>query len=646
MCGVSGIFHYAGGTADPDVVSRMTDVMVHRGPDDGGLWADGSVALGHRRLSVIDLSAAGHQPMCNPDASLFVTYNGELYGWPEIRSELAGRGHRFQGTSDTEALLHLYEELGDDMFVRLRGMFAFGLYDRPRRRLLLGRDRLGIKPLYYHDDGRRVVFASELKALLQDRSVRRDVDPVAIADYLTFQSVPTPRSILAGVRKLPAGCYLVVDENGAREQRYWSLPVDPQATQRDLGADYYREGLRALLTEAVRLRLVSDVPLGAFLSGGIDSSAVVALMRQESSGPVRTFSVGFDVAGFSELEHARQVAEHLGTEHTELIVRPSAMDLLPRLVWQLDEPFADASAIPTYYVSEAARRYVTVALSGDGGDETFGGYDTYGFARSYHRADVLPRALRRALALPARWLPGDHPLGRRLRRVAMDVVDRHLDVTSLFPKAELPGVLSSELRAAVAAHDPMAAARGHYNRARPLGELAALLHLDAETYMIDDVLTKVDRASMLTSLEVRVPLLDHKVQEFAARIPFQYKLRGDVRKWVFKESVRDLLPPSILARGKQGFGVPLAQWLGSDFGRLAREVLLDDRARARGWVDPRGVQTLLEGGQLRREHRATRLWALVCLELWAQCFLDRPAVATRTPLTTVRPPSSNALAAS
>jgi asparagine synthase (glutamine-hydrolysing) len=629
MCGIVGVFHYRDqGRPDPGLLERQAAMLRHRGPDDSGLWCEGPVALGHRRLSIVDLSPGGRQPMPNEDETLWVTYNGELYGWPETRSVLAARGHRFRGTSDTEALLHLYEEHGDGLLEHLRGMFAFALYDRRARRMLLARDRLGIKPLYWHDDGKRLVFASELKALLLDPTVPREVDPTAVADYLTFQYVPSPRTIWQGVRKLAPGHALTCDAGGVVVRRYWALPVEPDPGH---PVDYYRERLRALLAEAVRLRLVADVPLGAFLSGGIDSSAVVAFMTEAVSEPIKTFTIGFEEEDASELEHAARVARHLGTDHRERVVRPEALSLLPRLVWQCDEPFADASIIPTYYVSEMARREVTVALSGDGGDEAFAGYVTYPWARRYAGLDGVPVSLRRLAATAARALPDDHLWERRLRRFGLDVLERHLEAMSFFPRRDLARILAPELAAATRGHDPYAAHREHHGRAAAAaGDLPALLYLDAMTYMADGVLQKVDRASMLSSLEVRVPLLDHKVLEFVARIPFEHKLRGEVGKWILRESVRDLLPAPTLARGKQGFGMPLERWFRGDFGRLAREVLLDPRARGRGWIDPAAVERLL--GSQRDDRGARQIWALLCLELWARTYCDRPREQLATPL--------------
>jgi asparagine synthase (glutamine-hydrolysing) len=630
MCGICGVYHYREGVADRALTERQHQVIAHRGPDDWDVWSEGPVALGHRRLSIVDLSPGGHQPMPNEDGSLRVTYNGELYGWPELKPVLAARGHRFRGTSDTEALLHLYEEHGDGLLEHLRGMFAFALYDRPRRRMLIARDRLGIKPLYYHDDGRRLAFASELKALLLDPDVPRELDPRALADYLTFQYVPSPGTIWKGVRKLPPGHRLVCDPGGVRVERYWTLPVEPDHGHSE---EYYRERLRALLAEAVRLRLVADVPLGAFLSGGLDSSAVVALMAQAVGEPIKTFSIGFEEQEFSELAEARRVAAHLKTDHREFVVRPRALELLPRLVWQMDEPFADASMIPMHYLCEMARREVKVALSGDGGDEVFGGYATYAWAGRYAAFDRIPRAVRQLAGLPAKLLGPGHPAGRRLRRLALDAAGRHLDIMSAFPPAELARLVAPALRETLAAHAPYDAARRHHaGAAGPLGEVPALLVLDALTYMTDDVLTKVDRTSMMHSLEVRVPLLDHKVLEFVARIPFEYKLRGGVAKWILKQSVADLLPPETLARGKQGFGVPLERWFDGAFGPLARELLLDPRARGRGWLEPRAVERLVAARPHDSERHARQVFTLVCLELWAQTYLDRPRAALAAPL--------------
>lgn len=630
MCGIVGVFHYGSDApADPVLLERQATAMRHRGPDDAGVWADGPAGFAHRRLSIVDLSPGGHQPMPNEDGSLWVTYNGELYGWPEIRATLAGRGHRFRGNSDTEALLHLYEEHGDGLFEHLRGMFAFGLFDRTRRRLLLGRDRLGIKPLYWHDDGRRIVFASELKALLLDPSVPRDLDRAAIAEYLTFQYIPAPRTPWSGVRKLPPGHFLACDANGPVVRRYWRLPVAPDPGHPEA---WYRDRLRALLAEAVRLRLVADVPLGAFLSGGVDSSVVVALMAEAVREPIRTFTIGFEgFPGGDELAHARAVARHLGTDHHEFTVKPEGLALLPRLVWQCDEPFADASILPTYYVAEMARRHVTVALSGDGGDEAYAGYDTYPWARRFAALDAIPGWARGALERSTRALPPGGTVRRKLRRLALSVVDRHLEAMSFFPPDELARVLSPAMRAELRGHDPYAGHRErHAEAAAAVGDLPALLHLDAHTYMVDDVLHKVDRASMLSSLEVRVPLLDHKVMEFVARVPFEYKLRGDTTKWLLRETLRDRLPPATVARGKQGFGVPLAHWLRGDLGALARELLLDPRARAREWLDERRVARLLAGAAGDPRH-GRQVWALVCLELWAQCYLDRPREALAAP---------------
>ena len=601
------------------------EVLRHRGPDDGGVWCDGAVALGHRRLSIVDRTSAGHQPMSNEDGSVWVTCNGELYNWPETRPLLMRRGHQVRSGSDSEMLVHLWEEQGPALLESLRGMFAFGLYDVGRRTLMLARDRAGEKPLYWHDDGRRIVFASEIKALLADASVPCDVDLCSLAEALTLQYVPSPGTIWKGVRKLPAGHRLMCDAAGPRVERYWRLPLEPDTSIRP-GDAVSRLG--ELLAESVRVRLMSDVPLGALLSGGIDSSTVVAHMAAMGGAPVRTFSIGFEGEDVSELRHARTVSQHLGTVHEELVVKANALELLPRLVCALDEPFFDDSFIPTHYVAELARRQVTVVLSGDGGDETFAGYRTYRAATRRVGAMRTPIFLRRLAAQAGRLFPAGHRLGQTLRRLPLNVLDRHLEVMSCFTRSDLALLLAPEMRGALARHDPYQAARECYAHAnQTIGSVPSLLALDFETFLAEDILVKVDRMSMLHSLEVRAPLLDHVLLEYVARLPFDLKLRGDTSKWALRESVRHLLPPGILERDKQGFGVPLRRWFGEDLGRLSREVLLDSRARRRGWLDYRRVERLVAEAEGPDGRKVRQIFALICLELWAQAWVDREGVA-------------------
>lgn len=617
VCGIVGAFHYRSGHPSRELVARQTELLRHRGPDDEGFWSDGDVAFGHRRLSIVGPGRSGHQPVRNEDGSCWAVFNGELYGWRDVRRALVSRGHRLRCTGDAELLLHLYEDHGDDFVDQLRGEFAFALFDCHRRRLLLVRDRVGVKPLYYHDDGKRVAFASELKALLLDPSVPRDVDERAILDYLTFQYVPAPRTIWRGVRKLLPGHRLVCDARGVHIEPYWTLPIERQIEASD---DAIAEQLHFLLEEAVRLRLDAHTPIGAALSGGIDSSAVVALMSCVASGPVRTFSIGFGEPRFDELEHARLIARQFGTDHHEHVVEPRALDLLPQLIWGLDEPFADPSILPTYCLSRLASSSVKAILSGDGGDEAFAGYRTYAAAIRHERLLRMPGAVRRAIGAAASGLGPDHPLGRRIRRIPMSVLDRHLEAMSTFPPRELESLLGPRLLEVRRIEDPLAASRERHRRAAAeIGDVPALLHLDTHTYLADDVLRKVECASMLNSLEVRVPLLDHRVLEFVSRLPFRFKRRGETSKWILKRALKDLLPSATLARSKKGFTVPLEHWFGGRFGELARATLLDPRARRRGWLDHEQLERRVLAGPARD---AQQVWSLVCLELWAQCHLD------------------------
>ena len=622
MCGIAGIYHFGNDrAADRDLVVAMRDRLTHRGPDDAGVWVDGPIGLAQRRLSIVDLSEAGRNPMPNEDGSLQLTYNGEVYNVLERRAEFEARGHVMRSHTDSEMLLHLYEEKGVDFLAGLRGMFALALWDAPRQRLLVARDAAGKKPLYWRADGGTFAFASELKALAADPAMRRAVDPHALHAYLTLQYVPSPHSIFEGVRRLPPGSLLLVTKDGVEERTWWRPPAGepPLALDDDAAA----AELRGLLEEAVRLRFMSDVPLGAFLSGGIDSSLVCALMARQMDRPVKTFTIGFEGAPEDESVHARAVARHLGAEHHEFVVRPDALAILPWLVWHLDEPLADASALPTWAVSEMARAHVTVVLSGDGGDETFAGYETYRLADSYRAVDRLPGAVRRSAAALAHTGLVNGRWGRRLHRLGEDPVARHLGLMSN-DGAEVRALLAPALRARLAADDPFAEARARVAGLDPR-DPQTLLHLDFTTYMTDDVLAKVDRMSMAHALEVRVPLLDTKVVEFAARLPYHQKWRAGTSKWLLKRVARDLLPPVILERGKQGFGVPLERWFGGRFDAVVRTTLSAETLARRGLFDGAAVERLVARATAPVPDRAAGrlVWALLVFELWAQAYLDR-----------------------
>jgi asparagine synthase (glutamine-hydrolysing) len=619
MCGIAGMYHFGNERAvDRDLLERMNNLLMHRGPDDAGVWVDGPVGLAQRRLAIVDLSPAGHNPMPNEDGSLMLTYNGEIYNVIERRAEFESRGHRMRSHTDSEMLLHMYEEKGPEFVEDLRGMFAFALWDGPQRTLLVVRDRLGIKPLYWRAQGGTFAFASEMKALLSDPACPRQVDPAALAAYLRLQYVPSPDSILAGVHKLEPGHLLIVTPEGVTVRRYWAPPSGETLA---LSVDEATAELRRLLEESVRLRFMSDVPFGAFLSGGIDSSIVCALMARQMDRPVKTFTIGFEGAPEDEREHARTVATHIGAEHHEFTVTPDALAILPSLVWHMDEPLADPSVLPTWAVSEMARTHVTVALSGDGGDETFAGYETYRQAQAYSRLDGLPGGLKALARVAADSGLASRKLSRRLERVAQDALERHLGLMTIATSDAVADVLAPAVRDALADADPLARVRTHMARLDAT-DPRALLELDLTTYMTDDVLAKVDRMSMAHALEVRVPLLDHKVVEFASRLPFEFKLRGGVSKWLLKRAAKDLLPPAILDRGKQGFGVPLARWFGGRFDAFVDETLSPSAVARRGVFDTGGVARLIVRVRTGDEAAGSLLWAVLVFELWARTFLD------------------------
>jgi asparagine synthase (glutamine-hydrolysing) len=638
MCGIAGIVDLAGGPVHADEGRSMCAAIVHRGPDGEGTYLGQGVGLGMRRLSIIDLHT-GDQPVRNEDGSAWVVFNGEIYNYRELRAQLEARGHRFYTHTDTEVIVHLYEERGVACVEALRGMFAFAVWDERSRQLLLARDRLGIKPLYYGRLGDRLVFGSELKALLALPEVGRSVDWKAFGHFLAFLSTPADQSILQGIRKLPPA-HVLVARAGAepRVTRYWDVSFAPD---RGRSEAWYVDRLRELLDESVRLHLVSDVPLGAFLSGGIDSSAVVATMAAHTSEPVKTFTIGFADADFSELGHARKVAEAFQTEHHELVLEPASLDVLDDLVWHLDEPFGDSSAIPTYMVSRLAAQHVTVALSGDGGDELFAGYERYLVERRERTWRFVPQPLRRMMAQAMAAMPPGVRGRNYLRHVSLPGVERYLDAGTLFGRDEVARLVSPEVRELVAAHDPWEEPRRHLRQARGHW-LSALQSLDLHSYLPLDILTKVDRMSMAHSLEARVPLLDHRLVEFAATVPPELQLRGSTTKYLLKRAMRSVLPASILHRPKQGFAIPLARWFGGGFEERLRDTLLSDTVRRRGVFDVAALEQRLRHGRADGG-LGLDLWTLLSFELWCRAFLEGhgpalPAPADRAPWVVRRSP--------
>ena len=625
MCGICGV---AGGdgTGSRELVERMCSALAHRGPDDEGSVQLDGVTLGMRRLSIIDIEG-GHQPMPNEDSTVWAVQNGEIYNHLELRDQLIAAGHTFNTQSDTEVLVHGYEQWGEGLVERLNGMFAFAVLDRRRGALLLARDRMGIKPLHYAIEGKRLVFASELKALLRDSALRREVDPVALDQYLAYEFVPSPRSIVRGINKLQPAHTLTwsVADGTHRLRRYWSpeLGGDDEPGRRSL--DEECEELRGVLRESVRKELISDVPLGVFLSGGIDSSAVTAMMTQ-LGGDVRSFSVGFADRSFDESGHARQVARHLGTQHRELTLEPSMLlGLIPQLPTLLDEPLGDASIIPTYLLSAFTRQHVKVALGGDGGDELFAGYPTlqaHRLAGYYLRA---PRLLRERLVEPAvRRLPvsrGNMSFDFRAKRFVggarYPIAERHQRWMGSFAPEERAALLSREVRYDL--DDGQAA------YADPLNQV---LMTDMRLYLENDILVKLDRASMMASLEGRVPLLNNDFVEYATRLPLNMKLRGLRSKFLLRRALRGLLPDTILNRRKKGFGIPVAHWFRGPLKEQMLSVLSPERIAREGYFDPAAVTRLIDDHLDGRHDNRKQLWTLFAFELWHDGYVN--GAATRS----------------
>jgi asparagine synthase (glutamine-hydrolysing) len=626
MCGIHGIIQIDGTPADPALLSRMGLVTAHRGPDDEGIYADGPCAIGMRRLSIIDLSG-GHQPISSQDGRLWLVCNGEIYNFRELRRELEARGHHFKTHSDSEVLLYAYLEFGDNFVERLNGMFGFALWDGNRRRLVLGRDRLGIKPLYVANNGKRLAFASEAKALLELPGIDRELDPAAVSSYLQLGYVPAPQSMFRGIRKLPPATLLVVENGTVEQRRYWRMPHE---VDRRVSEGEWTERLRAGMEQSVRMQMVSDVPLGAFLSGGVDSSGVVAFMARTSAQPIKTYAIGFEGsradAYYNELPYARRVAELFGTDHREIVVKPDVVSLLPRLLWHMDEPVSDTAFITTFLVSEFARQDVTVILSGVGGDELFGGYRRYLGNHYQKQFERLPRWVRTGATALAEKLPSDRhsPLLNTLRLAKgfLSSTNQSLEarygayvqVFSPEGKARLLRVDQQESFDAIGSAFSAADADDALNR---------MMMVDAETQLPDDLLMLTDKMSMATSLECRVPLLDHELVELAARMPENVKIRGGRLKHAMKNALADVLPPDILGRQKRGFGTPIGAWLKDGLKPLLTRMLDEPTIARRGLFDYQEVSKLIAHHEANRIDGTDQLVALMNLEIWSRIYLDR-----------------------
>lgn len=631
MCGIAGIISTNGGLTEQQV-QPMIDAQRHRGPDAEGVWTDGVCALGHRRLSIIDLSEAGRQPMANDDGSLQITFNGEIYNYQALRAELEAFGYHFRTRTDTETILHAYEKWGVECLKKLRGMFALAIWDRQKKRLFVARDRVGKKPVFYTQVGARFFFASELQGLLANAEIPREVLPEALDGYLSYGYVPAPYTGFRNIFKLPPAHFLTLDLKEAatvpKVERYWSLSYAPKLRLSEAEAC---EALRAKLTEAVRLRMISDVPIGAFLSGGIDSSIVVGLMAQQSTQPVKTFSIGFKEAAYNELEHAKRIANLWQTEHHEFIVEADALSILPKLVRHYGEPYADSSCVPTFYVAQMTREHVTVALNGDGGDESFAGYERYLGNRLAEDMGRLPGAVWAAQTL-GKLLPDSIDPKNRIRNIrrfllvmSQPMPQRYARWLTYFTEEDKQSLYSAGFNTQL-----NGARRGAWlpeiieafcRNAPSRDPVDAAMSADVQAYLPFDLLVKVDIATMANSLEARSPLLDQEVMEFAAQLPPELKLRGRNLKHLLKTAFPDLLPPANVNRRKAGFGVPVGEWFRGPLRELLEDALLAPQARTRGYFNAQHLRQLVSDHLEGRAEHSFKLWNLLMLELWQREFL-------------------------
>ncbi len=648
MCGITGILYRdSQRPIDADILRQMAAAIAHRGPDGAGFFIEPGVGLAHRRLSIIDLEG-GRQPLGNEDGSIQIVFNGEIYNYQQLRRDLEAAGHQFRTHSDTEVIVHAYEQFGDDCVQHLRGMFAFAIWDGRQRRMLIARDRVGIKPLYIRRDGEKLLFGSELKTVLAYPGATRELDPLALDEYLNFGMVPGSRSIFRGIDKLLPGHVLTVDVASwtVQQRKYWQLEFQPDES---FSVADWQAAILDKLRESVRLHMVADVPVGAFLSGGIDSSVVTGLAFEAASVPLQTFSIGFKEARFNELPFARDVARHFGTTHIEEVISPDAASLLPQLAQFYDEPFADSSAIPTFLVSQLAAKHVKVVLSGDGGDEALGGYSRY--AHDLREASIrehLPPWLRRfvlsnlaRLWPKADWLPRHLRLKTFLTNLSLTPDAAYANTLSLCRLPKRHQLLSADLVHSLRDHDAGHLAVAAYRNAPPGDALAGMIQADMATLLPDDYLVKVDRASMANGLEVRPPLLDHEFLELCARVPSRWKIHQHETKWLLREVARRLVPSSIIDRPKQGFEIPLDQWLRGPLQSMFQELVLNGNSAIGGLIDQRVASSLLTEHRQGIGRHGSTLWSLLSLATWADRYLRDSTPSTQPAPEPVASYSSN-----
>jgi asparagine synthase (glutamine-hydrolysing) len=622
MCGICGRVNLdQQSQADSDILNRMVQTLKHRGPDDDGYYVKDGIGLGMRRLSIIDVSG-GHQPISNEDQSIWIVFNGEIFNYQSLRKELQKKGHYLKTNSDTETIIHLYEEYGEDCVTHLNGMFAFAIWDEKQQKLFLARDHLGVKPLFYSYKDCKIWFGSEIKALLVDPSLEREIDLLALDQFLSLEYIPAPRTIYTNIKKLPAGHYMTFQPGHVKIHQYWDVRQKP--VHQDITS--LSGQLADLLSEVVSMQMVSDVPLGAFLSGGIDSSSVVAFMSQAMEVPVQTFSIGFNDDTYNELPYAREVSQRFATKHHEEILNPNIADLCESLITHFDEPFGDFSIFPTYLVSKVARNYVKVVLSGDGGDELFGGYDTYRaqlFDKYYRllpstiRQKTIPNILARVPPSPAK--KGLVNIAKRITEgAALDPALRHTRWMIFFNEVYRSSVYQPDFYQALDGWSVYSIFGDYFKQAKDFNPLAQMQYVDIKTYLVDDILVKVDRMSMAVSLETRVPLLDYRLVEFALNLPDEMKIHRGETKRILRKTIKGLVPDRILSKPKQGFSIPIKNWLRGPLKPLLLELLSSSTFQGRGFFNPTTVSKMIKDHLDNKADHSHRLWALMVFELWSQ----------------------------